>query len=63
VQPSAALRCASPFPLSLRFVARVGDPPLLAVATSRVRHVAFGMEVHAAHGMKSKKQRRGRKHP
>jgi len=39
----AALRYASPFPLSLRFVARVGDPPLLAVATPRVRHVAFGM--------------------
>ena len=39
----AALRCAPPFPLSLRFVSRVGDPPPLAVATPRLRQEAFGM--------------------
>jgi hypothetical protein len=39
VQPS--LR--SPFPFSLRFIARVGETPPLAVATPRLRQVAFGM--------------------
>jgi hypothetical protein len=57
---SPALRYASPFPLAAdAHVSRVGDPPLLAVATPRVRHVAFGMSVHAAHGMKSKSNRKG----
>jgi hypothetical protein len=41
----AALRCAPPFPLPLRSVSRVGDPPPLAVATPRLRQVAFGMYV------------------
>jgi hypothetical protein len=43
----AALRFAPPFPLRLRSVPRVGDPPPLAVATPRLRQEAFGMYVHA----------------
>jgi hypothetical protein len=50
----AALRFASPFPLSLRFVPRVGDPPPLALATPRLRQEAFGMYVHAAARFKGK---------
>jgi len=44
----AALRFAPPFPLPLRFVPRVGDPPPLALATPRLRQEAFGLYVHAA---------------
>jgi hypothetical protein len=52
----AALRFASPFPLPLRFVSRVGEPPPLALATPRLRQEAFGMYVHAAARFKGKGQ-------
>src|SRR5579871_5966154 len=61
----AALRFAPPFPLPLRFVSRVGDPPPLALATPRLRQEAFGMYVHAAARFKGKGQCNSprRKHP
>ncbi|HXU17529.1 MAG TPA: hypothetical protein VN708_20505, partial [Terriglobales bacterium] len=45
----AALRFAPPFPLALRYVSRVGDPPPLALATPRLRQEAFGMYVTRRH--------------
>ena len=47
-QASALRLCSPPLRFALStyrcaHVARLGDPPLLAVATPRVRHVAFGM--------------------
>jgi len=65
-QASALRLCSpSPFPLPLRFVSRVGDPPPLALATPRLRQEAFGMYVHAAARFKGKGQRNSprRKHP